>query len=109
MKIEEYHQIANEIWNSSCNSLDYYYGDGAYSNNSYNILGFYFGHIVWEDFNYESWHIKWCLDQQNNKEYDVLDTFEKQVLVNSLEMLLKDLPKYEECEDYEQFKGEQNG
>lgn len=102
MKVFEYQDKALTIWNSACCDLDNIYGAIGCRSKSYNTLNFRFGHIVWEDFNYESWHIQWCLDQQNNTDYNDMEPFEKEILVKSLQMLLEDLPKYEECEDYEQ-------
>ena len=108
MNTEEYHNLANEIWNTAMNRLDYFYKDEC-SNQSCEILDYRFGHTVWADFNYESWNIQWCIDQQSNQEYDEMHPFEKEVLIWSLEKLRDSLPKYEDCIDYKQLNFKTKG
>lgn len=65
--------------------------------NYYSVMHFDFAHIVWEDGNFESHHIEWCIDEGINSS---MDKRFKRLLLRSLKELLL-LPKYEGCEDYE--------
>ncbi|CAL9957530.1 hypothetical protein VPHF99_0029 [Vibrio phage F99] len=112
MKVLTWEEKAAEIWNKYCNNLSNIYEqeqldalwreeDIPEFSTPESIMDYLFGHIVWADYNYESWHIEWCIGQKDSEDYDEMLDFEKELLVKSLQELLENLPKYEECEDYE--------
>lgn len=66
------------------------------SYNPTSVMHFDFAHIVWEDGNFESNHIEWCINEGIGSDMHIRF---KKLLTRSLKQLLF-LPKYEECEDY---------
>lgn len=66
-----------------------------------NDLLFGHSHIVWEDYNFESGHIKWCISEIEKSERCWKSDIRTFLVRSSLVHLLH-LPKYEDCVDYEE-------
>lgn len=72
--------------------------DYGYSEND---LLFGHSHIVWEDHNFESDHIKWCISEIEKSERSWKSDIRTFLVKSSLVHLLH-LNKYEDCVDYEE-------
>ena len=92
MFIYEWESEANKIYNLVMDICD--------SEDIYNVMHFSVGHIVWEDGNFESCHIQWCLENISDEKYTLYSDCIEWVIWSLKGLLL--LPKYEDCEDYDE-------
>ncbi len=93
MSVDDWENEAKSIFNLHVKLLK----DYGYSEND---LLFGHSHIVWEDYNFESDHIEWCISEieksQRCWKSDICTFLVRSSLVHLLQ-----LPKYEDCIDYE--------
>lgn len=101
MLIKEWEERADVIYNRYIRYLyelemEYQIDDKPFDTSPQCLMEYTFAHIVWADYNFESYHVQWSLDEG---EADTMDIRCKRLVSRSLKELLL-LPKYEGCEDY---------
>ncbi len=87
-------------WEAEANKIYTLVMEMCPSEDMYVAMNFSIAHIVWEDGNFESKHIESCLKTVEEKDYKRYPDCIEWVIWSLKGLLL--LPKYEDCEDYDE-------